>query len=131
MNTQLVHYQKWRKSSYLKWWGMNFGGHHFRSWKHWGDHSRIWTLVIIFDNGLAVCSYTNLLLSGRYWIYLLRLVSVANVQGVSDMSIFYNNTFMTERSEGLFLASDNCLILCEQIRIQNKILIKLIIVIYW
>ena len=70
--------------------------------------------MIIFNNELGVYSYTNLLPFGRYLIYLLRLGSVAYFQGVSDMSIIYNNTLIMERSEGLFLTSDYCLILCEQ-----------------
>ena len=48
------------------------------------------------------CVHDNLLPFGQYWIYLLRLMSVANFKGVSDMSIIYNNTLMTEGSEGLF-----------------------------
>ena len=71
----------------------------------WCDH---------LNNEPAVCSYTKLRPFGRYWTYLFQLMSVAYFQSVSDMSIIYNNTLITERSEGLFLASEHCLILYEQ-----------------
>ena len=65
-----------------------------------GDYYRIWTLAghnyigtelwcDHLNNEPAVCSYTKLLPSGRYWIYLLWLMSAAYFQSVSDMSISY------------------------------------------
>ena len=88
----------------------------------WCDH---------FNNKPAVCSYTKLLPFGRYWIYLLQLMSVAYFQGVSDMSIIYNNTLITESLDGLFLTSDHYLILCEQNWGFKTKHWKLIIVAYW
>ena len=99
----------------------------------------IWYMYRICNTGVAIivimnqlCVHTlNCFRLARYWIYLLRLMSAAYFQSVSDMSIIFNNTLITERSEGLFLASDHCFILCEQ-NLGLKIKYwKLIIVAYW
>ena len=64
------------------------------------------------------CVHTNLLLFGRYWIYLSRLMSAANCKGVSDMSIIYKKTLMTEWSEGLFYVGCSLLnFMCAKMRI--------------
>ena len=55
-------------------------------------------MVTILDDCLLYVQ-TDLLPFCRYRIYLLRLMSVANFSGVSDMSIIRNNTLMTEGSE--------------------------------
>ena len=76
-----------------------------------------------FNNELAVCSYTKLLLFGRYWIYLLRLIPVSYFQGISDVSIIYNNTLITERSEGLvFFQWPLFNFVWAKLRMQNKTL---------
>ena len=55
-------------------------------------------------------------------------MSVANLNGVSDMSIIYNNTLMKEVSEGLFYVGCSLFnFMCAKIRIENKTLITLII----
>ena len=77
------------------------------------------------------CVHTKLLPFGQYLIYLLRLMSVANFKGVSDMSIIYNNTLMTEGSEGLYYVGCSLFnFMCAKMRIQNKTLITLITVPY-
>ena len=43
--------------------------------------------VIIFDNGLGLCSYTNLLQFGWYWIYLLWLMLATYFPRVSYMNV--------------------------------------------
>ena len=58
-------------------------------------------------------------------------MSVSNFKGVSDMSIIYNNTLVKEGSEGLFYVGCSVFnFMCAKMRIQNKTLIKLIIVTY-
>ena len=64
-----------------------------------------WTIVITSCMMDLWCVNTNLLPFGQYWIYLLRLMSVANFKDVSDMSIIYNNTLMTELSHLFYFLS--------------------------
>ena len=52
------------------------------------------------NNEPAVWSFTKLIPFGRYRIYLLLFIEInisRQLQGVSDMSMIYNNTLMTEK----------------------------------